>query len=77
MTKLENGLTEYYFWWNTTFLGRKDIVKNENHPERINGWLQAKIRPCSKHQTADLIWYGSCPDCFANYEHDNDWMWDL
>lgn len=77
MTSQVDCQPEYHFWASTRFLGKQDVMKNTGHPERICGWLQTKIRPCTKHQTSDLIWYGSCPDCWANYEHDNDWQWDF
>ena len=67
---------EYHWWHDTTFLGTNDIVKYSSHPNRVGGWLQARIRPCQKHQP-ELVWYGNCKDCLNNYKDDNSWMWDF
>lgn len=76
MTTDTTSIIQYHFWFPTKYLGRSDVIHNIQHPKRVCGWLQAKIRPCEKHQTADLIWYGKCDGCWANYKKDNEWMWD-
>lgn len=71
-------MVEYHFWHNTTYLGSKDVIKNEGHKHRVNGYLQARVRPCDTHQKdPNLIWYGWCNKCMKNYNEDNEWMFDF